>query len=71
MPGEENGSAAAAGTRQSPSSGRRRIDRARLDAVFGVILPEQTTDERSPDRAPSSDGGQDEWLRRQVPPHHG
>ncbi|RVW02945.1 hypothetical protein [Rhodococcus xishaensis] len=71
MPPEENGPGATTEARRSPSSGRPRIDRARLDAVFGAILPEQTSDESSPDGVPVSDGGQDEWLRRQVPPHHG
>ncbi|MDH6676272.1 hypothetical protein M2284_000460 [Rhodococcus sp. LBL1] len=57
--------------RSSSAPGRARIDRARLDAIFGTVLPEQTSDERSRDGASSSGGGQDEWLRRQVPPHHG
>jgi hypothetical protein len=41
--------------------------RRRLDAVFGDVLPDTTSDERgdAPER------GNDEWLRRQVPPHHG
>ncbi|WP_114718210.1 hypothetical protein [Rhodococcus sp. AG1013] len=51
--------------------GRSRVDRARLEAIFGTVLPEQTSDERSSDGASTSSGGQDEWLRRQVPPHHG
>ncbi len=44
----------------------RRRRRAR---VFGEVLPETTSDDR-PDRG---EGGSDseEWLRRQVPPHHG
>lgn len=50
--------------------------RARLDAVFGDVLPDTTSDERDPgtargeDAAFDDDGG-DEWLRAQVPPHHG
>ncbi len=46
--------------------------RARLDRVFGDVLPETTSDERGPGA-----GGDDEpdpgeeWLRAQVPPHHG
>jgi hypothetical protein len=38
--------------------------------VFGEVLPEGTTDERADgwgEREPSSD----DWLRGQVPPHHG
>ncbi|WP_170312856.1 hypothetical protein [Prescottella subtropica] len=50
---------------------KNRIDRARLDAIFGTVLPDQTSDERSRDGASEARGGQDEWLRRQVPPHHG
>ena len=43
--------------------------RRRLDAVFGEVLPGTTADERDPD-APADRGG-DDWLRDQVPPHHG
>ncbi len=44
---------------------RKRRLRAK---VFGETLPETTTDEaRDEDDATSSD----EWLKRQVPPHHG
>lgn len=52
---------------------KTEVDRARLDAVFGTVLPEQTSDERSHDGDSRGDGAgtQDEWLRRQVPPHHG
>ena len=47
--------------------------RARRARVFGDVLPDRTGDERGdgwsePDRGPE---GTDEWLRRQVPPHHG
>lgn len=46
--------------------------RRRLAAVFGDVLPETTSDERGEgDRGAGGDGGNDEWLRRQVPPHHG
>ncbi|WP_433610778.1 hypothetical protein [Prescottella agglutinans] len=69
-PGQTDTGSTAEG-RPSAASGRARIDRARLDAIFGTVLPEQTSDERSRDGASSSGGGQDEWLRRQVPPHHG
>jgi len=52
---------------------KTEVDRARLDAVFGTVLPEQASDERSHDGDSRGDGAgtQDEWLRRQVPPHHG
>lgn len=44
--------------------------RRRRAAVFGEVLPESTGDERADwgDRGPS---GSEEWLRAQVPPHHG
>ena len=45
----------------------RRKRRAR---VFGTVLPEATSDE-SGDAWGDRDGDTDEWLRRQVPPHHG
>jgi hypothetical protein len=48
-----------------PDWARRR----RLAAVFGDVLPETTGDERAP-RDEDGDRGE-EWLRRQVPPHHG
>ena len=41
--------------------------RKRLAAVFGDVLPETTSDERDD----SESGTAEEWLRRQVPPHHG
>lgn len=47
--------------------------RRRLAEVFGDVLPDQTTDETGPDagdRAGQVDANE-EWLRRQVPPHHG
>jgi len=44
-------------------------ERARRRAqVFGDVLPETTRDERG-EAGPSRSS--DEWLRRQVPPHHG
>ena len=47
--------------------GKRPIDRARLARIFGDVLPETTRDERGPGER----SGSEEWLRRQVPPHHG
>jgi hypothetical protein len=46
--------------------------RARLDRVFGEVLPETTQDDRDPvvRRGDASDPSE-EWLRSQVPPHHG
>lgn len=60
------------GPRTSPAreAAERRRRRA---AVFGDVLPDATTDERGgwgDDAEPSRDADE-EWLRRQVPPHHG
>ena len=46
--------------------------RRRRALVFGDVLPDGTSDERADgwsEREPRE--GSDEWLRRQVPPHHG
>ncbi|MEV0297249.1 hypothetical protein [Nocardia sp. NPDC050710] len=48
---------------------RRARDAARLARIFGDTLPETTADERDPDSG--ADSGSDDWLRSQVPPHHG
>ena len=44
--------------------------RRRLDAVFGDVLPETTSDERGPGAEKRADASE-EWLKEQVPPHHG
>jgi hypothetical protein len=55
-------------TREETPAERKR----RLDRIFGDVLPEQTGDDtEEPDADRSSDSSGDEWLRRQVPPHHG
>jgi hypothetical protein len=46
------------------TAARRRL----RDRVFGDVLPETTEDERGPG---AHGGGNDEWLRSNVPPHHG
>jgi hypothetical protein len=43
--------------------------RRRRAEVFGDVLPETTEDEREPDA--ERERAEDEWLRRNVPPHHG
>jgi hypothetical protein len=43
--------------------------RRRLDAVFGDVLPDTTSDEREPER-PEGDQD-DDWYLRNRPPHHG
>ena len=54
---------------EEPSEAERRRLRA---VVFGDVLPDATTDERGDEGTRS--GGEDaadDWLRREVPPHHG
>jgi hypothetical protein len=51
----------------TPEERERR--RRRLAEVFGDVLPEQTSDDAAePESRPD---GTDEWLKREVPPHHG
>ena len=47
--------------------------RRRMAAIFGDPLPDRTRDETGDDPADDTRGGagDDEWLRGQVPPHHG
>jgi len=40
----------------------------RLAEVFGDVLPEQTRDDQGGDTDVAST---EEWLKAQVPPHHG
>jgi hypothetical protein len=45
--------------------------RSRLrQQVFGDVLPDTTADEREQGAGEPGDRG-DEWLRSNVPPHHG
>ncbi|WP_067698105.1 hypothetical protein [Nocardia jejuensis] len=55
--------------RRAGSSRLTPEERARLARVFGDDLPSTTKDERTPE--PDSGQSGDEWLRSQVPPHHG
>ncbi|MDO9495588.1 MAG: hypothetical protein Q7J48_07785 [Nocardioides sp.] len=43
----------------------------RLAAVFGDVLPDTTSDEREPGSSSDGSSSSDEWLKAQVPPHHG
>ncbi len=57
----------------APPTPEERERRRRLAEIFGEVLPEQTGDDR-PEPEARSGGGEDageEWLRQQVPPHHG
>ena len=55
----------------SDTQSRRDSERRRrLAEVFGDSMPDTTRDERDPDG--SREGlDQDQWLKDQVPPHHG
>jgi hypothetical protein len=39
--------------------------RSLIDQVFGTELPQESTDERD------HDDDREQWLRENVPPHHG
>jgi hypothetical protein len=52
-----------------PTAAERAARRRRLEEVFGETLPEQTGDDV--DEPGSRSDSADDWLRRQVPPHHG
>lgn len=47
--------------------------RRRMAAIFGDPLPERTRDELADGDTDAVAGGSgdDDWLRSQVPPHHG
>ncbi len=57
------------GAGQPLTPAEREARRRRLAEVFGDVLPEQTADDApEPESRPE---GNEEWLKRQVPPHHG
>ena len=58
-------------TEEQQAARERARRRARLAEVFGDVLPETTSDERDPDVRRDGGSASDEWLRTQVPPHHG
>ncbi|MEC3951787.1 hypothetical protein VMT65_01950 [Nocardia sp. CDC153] len=70
-PAEPTGSAEKPRPAQRRAGSRRLTpaERARLARVFGDELPSTTKDERTPE--PESGRSSDDWLRSQVPPHHG
>ena len=49
----------------------RAARRRRLAEVFGDVLPEQTGDDTETDESGADRRTRDEWLRGEVPPHHG
>ncbi|RNM12145.1 hypothetical protein [Nocardioides pocheonensis] len=54
---------------------RQRAERRRrLAEIFGEVLPEQTSDDAGEAGAAerrTDDQAQEDWLKSQVPPHHG
>jgi hypothetical protein len=46
---------------------RKRLDRRKLDEVFGDVLPDTTSDERDPGER---DGSAEDWYLANRPPHH-
>lgn len=54
---------------EQPTPEERAARRQRLAEVFGEVLAEQTSDDVAEPR--SRPDGVEEWLRREVPPHHG
>ena len=56
-----------------PTARERAERRRRLAEIFGEVLPEQTSDDADgggEDRR-TAEQAQEDWLKRQVPPHHG
>jgi hypothetical protein len=45
--------------------------RRRRAEIFGDVLPASTGDDVDPDGRGDGARDNDEWLRRNVPPHHG
>lgn len=74
-PSAEDGASSAGNHPDAAEREREAARRRRLAAAFGDVLPEGTSDERDEawgDRTRrGTDEPGDEWLRRQVPPHHG
>ena len=69
-PGDRTGEKLPDRLGEKEAGAERRRRRAR---VFGDVLPESTRDDQVDgwsEREPGP-GGSDEWLRGQVPPHHG
>ena len=56
----------------TPPSGETESQRRlRLAEVFGDVLPDTTDDERDETARPDASDASEEWLKSQVPPHHG
>ncbi|WP_431238916.1 hypothetical protein ACQ86B_03660 [Mycolicibacterium aichiense] len=50
--------------------GSPRENRIAVNKIFGSELPQESSDERDPEPDRDRDD-RDEWLRENVPPHHG
>ena len=59
------------GPADRPDAAEEAARRRRRAAVFGEPLPESTGDERADWGERGREDGTEEWLRAQVPPHHG
>lgn len=61
-----------AGSPHDPAQARKDAERRRRIAeVFGDVLPDTTSDEREAGAPSSERDAGEEWLKQQVPPHHG
>jgi len=53
----------------------RAARRRRMAEIFGDVIPEQTSDDAADARdgadRRTEDKAQEDWLKSQVPPHHG
>lgn len=48
--------------------------RRRIAEIFGEVIPDQTSDDAgddSPADRRTEEKAQEDWLKSQVPPHHG
>jgi hypothetical protein len=61
-----------AGERETAQQQAKR--RRRLAEIFGDVIPEQTSDDAGEDAGAgrrTDEQAQEDWLKSQVPPHHG
>ena len=56
---------------EHPDPAREAARRRRQAKVFGEVLPEGTRDEQAGGWGDRDEGRDDDWFRREVPPHHG
>lgn len=69
---EESPPEARQGKTRADTEKQRAARRRRLAAALGDPLPEGTRDETGEGWGErDADSGGEEWLRNQVPPHHG